>query len=83
MKYRDKELPLRDVYVQAPHLSGNDEVMMTLTYETKGPNSRTFTRQPITISLCQMRNLGRQFHVVLDELEDMLHEARNTMKGTR
>ncbi len=83
MKYRDKKLPTRDVYFHDFKLVGNDKIKMKFSYETESKGTQTYIIQPVTIDVCQMRNMGRQLHVLLDELEDRLHEARETMKGTR
>ena len=83
MEYRDRTEPKRDVHFTDFKLVGNDQVSMTMRYHTESEKRFTWVRQPVTISLCEIRRLGGEFHKLLDTLEDRLREARQHMKGTR
>lgn len=83
MKYRDKTLPIRDVSFWEPKLIGHQKVQVLMVYEIEGPDTQTSVRQPIEFSFCAMRQMGGEFHRLLNELEDKLQEARAHMQGDR
>ena len=82
-RYNDKNHPERDVYFTDVRLRNNEQIHLTLHYHTSTEKNVTHHRQPLTVSLCEMRRLGGKFHGILDELEDKLREARQHMKGNR
>ena len=83
MKYRDKTLPIREAVFYDVKACGYSSVRLTISYDTESKDIATQVRQPLQISLCEMKWLCVEFHRVLNELEDELRVAREEMKGTR
>jgi len=83
VKFRDKTLPVRKVYFQNPQLVNNNRVKMVITYQINSNDTETYVRQPVEFDICQIRQLGGNFHSLLNNLEDRLRDAREHMKGTR
>ncbi len=56
-------------------------ITLVLYYEVSGPKHQTGVRHTFELSFCDMRQMGRQFHVIMDQLSKEWHEAKDAISG--
>jgi len=60
---------------------GTDGICLKIAYTTKGPKHTTTYVRNINLSLCAMRRMGSQFHVIMNELGNEWHNTKKAISG--
>lgn len=60
---------------------GTDGIVLQIVYTSEGSKHYTTTILNVNLSFCAMERIGKQFHIIMDELLAQWHETKDAISG--
>lgn len=70
-----------DARLWAIERRGTDGIMLQIVYTTEGSKHDTTHILNANLSFCDMERMGKQFHVIMDELSTQWHATKKAISG--
>lgn len=72
-----------DAHVWAVSRRGTDGITIKISHATQGSKHYTNHIDSLQLSFCDMRRMGQQFHVIMDELSREWQSTKNAISGVK
>ncbi len=60
---------------------GTDGIRLQIAYTVDGSKHTTNCIRNFNLSFCDMRRMGKEFHVIMDQLSKEWHETKRVISG--